>query len=125
MTKARAPIASKETSIKRGLDFIYRVAGTPDGFDSYGKLLICCFALMGATSRDPSLRRLARLRAQKLAQRWGRVHPVVPPDATADLVLAFGLVRSALSRVRVRDVVVNAQLLAAANRLPAPYLRGL
>src|SRR6266436_3234003 len=87
MTKASDQIGGRETSIKRGLDFIYRVAGTPDGFDSYGSLLICCFALVGATSRDASLRQLARSRAQQLAQRWGRVHSFVPPAASPDLVL--------------------------------------
>src|SRR5712692_11011029 len=82
MTKARDQIASKETSIKLGLDFIYRVASTTDCFDSYGSLLICCFALVGATSRDASLRQLARSRAQKLAQRWGCANPHIPPDAS-------------------------------------------
>jgi hypothetical protein len=117
-------IASKETSIKRGLDFIYRVAGTSDGFDSYGKLLICCFALMGTTSRDPSLRRLARSRAQKLARLWGRAHPVLPPEATADLILDFVLVRYALSRLGVRDVVLSAQIRAAAKRFSVQDLLG-
>src|SRR5712672_1370147 len=109
MTKAHDQIATRETSIKRGLDFIYRLAGTPDGFDSYGCLLICCFALVGATSRDARLRQLARSRAQKLAQRWGRAHPLVPPDASPDLVLDFALVRYALSRLGLRDVALNAQ----------------
>jgi len=67
MTKAPDQIARRETSIERGLDFIYRVANTTDGFDSYGSLLICCFALVGATSRDADLREMARSRAQKLA----------------------------------------------------------
>src|SRR5258706_16434927 len=89
MTKATDQIAGSETSIKRGLDFIYRVASTADGFDSYGSLLICCFALVGATSREASLRQLARSRAQKLAQRWGRAYPIFPPDASPDLVLDF------------------------------------
>src|SRR3977135_3060298 len=104
MSKAPDQMASSETSIKRasikrGLDFIYRVASTTDGFDSYGSLLICCFALVGATSRDANLRQLTRSRARKLAQRWRRQHPVVPPDATGDLVLDFVLVSYALSRL--------------------------
>lgn len=113
-----------ESTIKRGLDFIYRLAGTPDGFDSYGSLLICCFALVGATSRDSSLRQLARSRAQKLAQRWGRVHPRVPPDAAPDLVLNFILVRYALNRIGLRDAALNSQLLAAAKRFSAEDLLG-
>jgi hypothetical protein len=124
MTKASDHIARFETSIKRGLDFIYRVANTPSGFDSYGSLLICCFALVGATSRDASLRQLARSRAQKLAQRWGRAHPRVPPDASSDLVPRSVLVRYALSRIGLRDSALNAQLRTAAKRFSAQELLG-
>lgn len=124
MTKAPVPKPRSETSIKRGLDFIYRIASKPEGFDSYGSLLICCFALVGATSRDGSLRQLARSRAQKLAQRWSRLHPAVPPDASADLVLDFVMVRYALSRLGVRDVVLNAQIRAAAKRFSVQDLLG-
>jgi hypothetical protein len=124
MTKASEPMASRQTSIKRGLDFIYHVAGKPEGFHSYGSLLICCFALVGATSRDASLRQLARSRAQKLAQRWSRLHPVVPPDATTDLILDFVLVRYALSRLGVRDVALNTQIRTAIKRFSVQDLLG-
>ena len=124
MIKAPDQMASSETSIKRGLDFIYRVASTADGFDSYGSLLICCFALVGATSRDVTLRQLARSRAQKLAQRWGRAHPRVPPDAGPDLVPRFVLVRYALSRLGLRDVALNSQIRAAAKQFSAQDLLG-
>ncbi len=123
MTKAPDQISS-ETSIKRGLDFIYRVAGKRDAFDSYGSLLICCFALVGATSREASLRQLARSRAQKLAQRWGRAHPRVPADAGPDLVFGFVLVRYALSRLGLRDVALNAQIRTAAKRFSAQEVLG-
>ena len=125
MTNASDQIASSETSIKRGLDFIYRVAGTPDGFDSYGSLLICCFALVGATSRDASLRQLARSRAQELVQRWSRLHPRLPPDVGPDLVIRFGLVRYALNRLGLRDAALNAQIRTAAKRFSAEDLLGL
>ena len=124
MTKAPDQMASSETSIKRGLDFVYRVASTTDGFDSYGSLLVCCFALVGATSRDASLRQLARSRAQKLAQRWGRAHPLIPPDASPDLVLDFVLVRYALSRLGLRDVALNAQMRISAKRFSTQDLLG-
>ena len=123
MTKADQ-IATSETSIKRGLDFIYRVAGTSEGFDSYGSLLVCCFALVGATSRDANLRQLARSRAQKLAQRWRRAHPRVPSDASADLVLNFVFVRYALSRLGLRDAALNAQIRTAVKRFSAQDLLG-
>jgi hypothetical protein len=124
MTKAPDQITGSETSIKRGLDFIYRLAGKRDGFDGYGSLLICCFALVGATSRDASLRQLARSRAQTLAQRWGRVHPLVPPDASPDLVLDFVLVSYALSRLGLRDDALKAQIRTAVKRFSAQDLLG-
>ncbi|MDX6497473.1 MAG: hypothetical protein QOG23_733 [Blastocatellia bacterium] len=124
MTKAPNQIAGSETSIKRGLDFIYRVAGTPDGFDSYGTLSICCFALVGTTSRDVGLRQLTRSRAQKLAQRWTRAHPFVPHDASPDLIPRFILVRYALSRLGLRDVALNAQIRAAVKLFSAQELLG-
>jgi hypothetical protein len=117
-------IANSETSIKRGLDFIYRVARTTDGFDSYGSLLICCFALVGATSRDANLRQLARSRTQQLAQRWNRAHPLLPADANRNLFLKFVFVRYALSRLGLRDVALNAQIRTAAKRFSARDLLG-
>ena len=113
-----------ETSIKRGLDFIYRIASKPEGFDSYGSSLICCFALIGATSRDANLRQLAKSRAQKLARRWSRLYPVVPPNATTDQVLEFVMVSYALSRLGVRDVATTAQIRAAAKRFSVEDLLG-
>jgi hypothetical protein len=118
MTKRREQTGT-ETAIKRGLDFIYRVAGTPDGFDSYGSLLVCCFALVGATSCEANLRRLARSRAQTLAKRWRGAHQQVPTDAGPNLVLDFLLVRYALSRIGLRDVALSAQIRAAAKRFSA------
>lgn len=124
MTKRQARIAGRQVAIRRGLDFIYRVAGTTDGFDSYGSLLICCFALVGATSLEASLRQLARSRAQKLARRWGRAHPLLPPDAGPELLLDFVLVRYALSRLGLRDAALNAQIRIAARRFSAHDLLG-
>lgn len=124
MTNRPDQIAGSKTSIKRGLDFIYRLAGTTAGFDSYGSLLICCFALVGATSRDPNLRQLARSRAQKLAQRWRRAHTLSPLDASPDLVLDFVLVRYALSRLGLKDSPLGAQIRTAAKRFSAQDLLG-
>ncbi|HUQ32331.1 MAG TPA: hypothetical protein VM095_09430 [Pyrinomonadaceae bacterium] len=124
MPMTKAPYQTVETSIKRGLDFIYRVARTPDGFDSYGSLLICCFALVGATSRDARLRQSARSRAEKLARRWNRAYPLLPPDASPDLIQKFVLVRYALSRLGLRDAALNAQIRTAARRFSSEDLLG-
>ncbi|MFZ0062450.1 MAG: hypothetical protein WAL47_10485 [Pyrinomonadaceae bacterium] len=117
-------MTSSDKAIKRGLHFIYRIGGTREGFDSYGSLLICCFALVGATSRDASLRQLARSRAHKLARRWRRLRPVVPLDATTNLVLDFVMVSYALRRLGVQDVVLNAQIRTAIKRFSVEDLLG-
>jgi hypothetical protein len=124
MAKATDQIAASETSIKGGLDFIYHVAGKPESFDTYGSLLICCFALVGATSRDARLRQLARSRALDLAQRWGRAHQLLPPDASQDLALDFLLVSYALSRLGLRDVALKAQMRTVFKRFSAQELLG-
>jgi hypothetical protein len=123
-TKVPDQIAGRETSIKRGLDFIYRLANTKAGFDGYGSLLICCFSLVGATSRDANLRQLARSRAEKLAARWDRLHPHVPTDADPDLITRFVLVRYALSRIGLRNAAQNAEIRSAAKRFSAQDLLG-
>jgi hypothetical protein len=123
-TAAPVQIANRETSIKRGLDFIYRLANTAEAFDSYGSLLVCCFALIGATSRDARLRQLARSRAEKLARRWTNAHPLVPRDVSPDLVFNFVLVRYALSRVGLRDGALNPQVRIAVERFSTQELLG-
>src|SRR5687768_10218276 len=115
---------TRDKAIRRGLDFIYRVATEPEGFDRYGSLSTCCFALVGATSRDANLRQLARSRAQKLARRWRRRHPVLPPDATTDLVFDCVMVSYALSRLGLRDRALKAQLGAAVKQFSAQDLLG-
>jgi len=119
VTKTPDQPASRQASIKRGLDFVYRIANTTDGFERYGALSICCFALAGATSRDASLRQLARSRAEKLARRWNRLRPCVPVGAQPDLILTFILVRYALSRLGLRDAVLSEQIRTAAKQFSA------
>lgn len=111
-------------AIMRGLDFIYRVAGTPEGFESYGSLLVCCFALVSATSHDKSIKKLARARAEKLARRWVRGHSVVPSDASPELLLDFIFVQYALSRLGLRDAARIEQLSIAVKRFTVQDLLG-
>jgi hypothetical protein len=111
-------------AIKRGLDFIYGHARTPAGFDSYGGLLICCFALVGATSRDAVLRQMSRSRANKLAQRWKRVHHHVPPNASPELIFNFVLVRYALGRLGIKDSALTEQIRSASPQFSAQDLLG-
>ena len=120
MTKVTNPAAS----IRRGFDFLNRIANKPEGFDSYGSLLTCCFALISATARDTSLRRLAKSRAHKLARRWKRRHRVIPADVTAGQLLDFVMVRYALGRIGVNDPALNGQIRSAVERFSVEDLLG-
>jgi hypothetical protein len=124
MTKGSESFPRSEISIKRGLNFLHGIASKPEGFDAYGSLMICCFALMGATSRDANLRHFGRLRAQKLAQLWRRLHPVVPSNVSTELLLDFVMVSYALSRLGVRDAALKTQIRAAAQRFSVQDLLG-
>ena len=116
MTKPPDRMISTEKAISRGLDYIYRLANTPEGFDGYGSLLICCFALVGATSRDRSLKRTASSRAQKLARRWHGAHSLSTFEAGPEVVLDFVLVSYALSRLGLRDAALRKQIRTAVQR---------
>ncbi|MEP6818897.1 MAG: hypothetical protein ABJA18_05140 [bacterium] len=124
MANATEELKARDAAIERGLDFIYRFGSKGERFANYGSFLICCFALVGATSRNPSFRRLGRERAKQLLRRWSRMHPSLPPNATSDLLLEFVLVRYAQSRLGVRDRADAAQIRVAARRFSATDLLG-
>jgi hypothetical protein len=124
MTNASDHIRARDAAIRRGLDFVYRFGGKPNGFDSYGSFLTCCFALVGATSRDPKLRQLGRARGELFARRWTRGHRFVPLDATADLIFDCIRVRYALNRLGSRDHALTAQIRLAAKRFSVLDLLG-
>ena len=117
-------LRARDAAIERGLDFIYRFGGKADRFANYGSFLICCFALVGATSRNPKLRLLGRERAKQLLRRWSRLHPSLPANATSDLLLEFVVVRYAQSRIGLRDPARTMQIRAVARRFSAPDLLG-
>lgn len=120
----RTDALTRETAIERGLDFIYRFSNKRKHFADYGSFLICCFALVGATSREPRLRRLGRARAKDLLQQWSRLHPFLPADASSDLVLDFVLVRYAECRIGLRHSVSAKALTAVARGFSASDLLG-
>ena len=124
MMTATEELRARAKAIARGLDFIYRFGSKRERFANYGSFLICCFALVGATSRDPKLRRLGRERAEQLLRRWSRMHPSLPLAATSSLLLEFVLVRYAQSRIGVRDLAGAAQLRNVARRFSATDLLG-
>jgi uncharacterized protein DUF6895 len=115
--------AEKLRAIERGLDFVYSFGSTQECFANYGSFLICCFALVAATSRDPKLRLLGRERAKQLLRRWSQMHPIVPADVNSDLLHEFVLVHYAQRRIGLRDLAnVTSVRLAARNFSPSDLL---
>src|SRR6185436_11625939 len=115
MANATEELRARDAAIERGLDFIYSFGNTQKCFANYGSFLICCFALVAATSRNPKLRSLGRKRAKQLLRRWSQMHPSVPADANSDLLHEFVLVHYAQRRIGVRDSGATGLRVAARN----------
>src|SRR5215217_4202703 len=124
MATANDELTARNTAIVRGLDFIYRFGTTQRCFANYGSFLICCFALVAATSRDPKLRWLGRERAKQLLRRWSQMHPLVPADASSDLLLEFVLVHYAQHRMGLRDLTSATSVRLIARNFSASDLLG-
>lgn len=114
----------RDAAIERGVDFIYRTSQRQKCFASYGSFLICCFALLAATSRNPKLRAQARDRAKQLLRRWSHKHRFIPADANSDLLLEFVLVHYAKRRLGLHDASGAKALRLAARNFSASDLLG-
>ena len=113
-----------DTAIERGLDFIYRLGQKQKCFASYGSFLVCCFALLAATSRDSKLRSLGRERAKEFLQRWSLLHPFLPADASPDLLFEFILIHYAQRRLGLRDAAGAMGIKRAVRNFSASDLLG-
>jgi hypothetical protein len=114
----------RDAAIQRGVDFIYLASQKQKCFANYGSFLICCFALLAATSRNPKIRAQGRDRAKQLLQRWSHTHRFIPADASSDLLLEFVLVHYAKCRLGLRDSAGTTALRLAARNFSASDLLG-
>lgn len=114
----------RDAAIQRGVDFIYRTSQKQKCFASYGSFLICCFALLAATSRNPKLRAQGRDRAKQLLRRWSEMHRSVPADASSELLLEFVLVHYAKRRLGLHDSSGARAVKLAARHFSASDLLG-
>jgi len=124
MANATEELRARDAAIERGLDFIYHFGNTQKCFANYGSFLICCFALVAATSRNPKLRSLGRERAKQLLHRWSQMHPFVPAGASSDLLHEFVLVHYAQRRIGLRDSAATTSLRLTARKFSAFDLLG-
>jgi hypothetical protein len=77
-------LTERKEAIRRGMEFIYRVARRREHFAEYGSDLISCFHYVSLTSKDASLRRMVREMGRERALRWRRDNSRLAPDADAD-----------------------------------------
>src|SRR6476659_8419997 len=124
MATATEELRAHNNAIERGLEFIYRFGTSQNCFANYGSFLICCFALVAATSRDPKLRSLGRERAKQFLRRWSETHAFLPADASSDLLHEFVLVQYAQRRLGLHDPSGAASLRLAARNFSACDLLG-
>jgi hypothetical protein len=124
VTKAHAARGARDLAIKRGLEFIHRFGNEEKSFAHYGSFLICCFALLAATSRDAKLRHLGLIRAKQLLRRWRQLHAYLPDDANPDLLFDFILVRYAQVRLGMRSASNRRHLNALASKFSVSELIG-
>lgn len=80
-------LSERNLAIRRGMEFIYRVARRCEHFAEYGSDLTSCFHFVSLTSKDASLRRMVREMGRERARRWRRDHTRPPGDADADVVI--------------------------------------
>lgn len=113
-----------DTAIERGLTFIYRLGQKQKCFANYGSFLVCCFALLAATSRNPKLRLLGRERAKEFLERWSLLHPFLPADAGSDLLFEFILIHYARRRLGLRDTASATAIKRAVHNFSASDLLG-
>jgi hypothetical protein len=106
-------------AIRRGLEFIYRLACDPQNFADYGGDLLSCFYFVSATSRDPELRRAARRMGEERARRWRRDNPSLHADADTQEIMNFIDGSYAADRLGVRDPSLKNRIRKAAARFTA------
>jgi len=80
-------LTERMPAIRRGLEFIYRIAKRREHFAEYGSDLISCFHFISLTSKDASLRRVAREMGRERARWWRRDNTRLARDADADVVI--------------------------------------
>ena len=115
-------VLEPDFAIKRGLEFIYRTACAPENFDLYGYDYLGCFHCIATTSRDLSLRRLAKRWGRELAQKWRSQHTEVSPDADADEVALLVFGSYAAAGLGIPDSLFRDKLRKAASRFgPLDY----
>ncbi|MEK6286357.1 MAG: hypothetical protein AABO57_11500 [Acidobacteriota bacterium] len=111
----RSEIEKREQAITRGIGFIYRTACDPKNFAVYGFDYLCCFSLIASTSRDSSLRKMAREMGRERARRWRRENPKLPSGADPKTITDFIDATVSADKLGVRDGELKKRIRQAAK----------
>ena len=106
----------------RGLEFIYRTACDAENFAAYGFDYTFCLHWIASTSRDTTLRRVARAMAIDCARRWRKANPSVDEDADAETVAQAVFGGLTADRLGLRDAAFRREVRRAASRVSAEDL---
>jgi hypothetical protein len=115
--------AQRSRALRRGLEFIYRIACDPEYFGEYGSDLLSCFYFISSTSEDSELRRLARKMGRERARQWRQDNDVLPRKVDVDVICDFAHGGYAADRFGFTNEALKDELRRHATRFPpADYL---
>lgn len=117
-------VDNRHVVIQRGLNFIYTVASDDHNLDEYGGDLLWCFYSVWHTSGDRELAESAARMGRELAQRWRKLHPHVPPEATPDGIYKMVVAAHAADLLGAPDPGFKAELQQTASKFSATDFLG-
>lgn len=112
-------LEERQHAIRRGLEFIYRIACDEEHFAVWGHDLLNCFYFISVTSLEEDLRRTARRMGRERARTWRRQHSNLPHNPDVEAVSEFIHGSYAAERLGLRDAAIKEQLREAAKGISA------
>ncbi len=116
---ARYTTADRDAAVRRGLDFVIKMARDHQVFEDYAPDLLFALHNIADTSADRELRRIAFEASRERAREYRRLHPALPPEPDAPMlaVLAYG--SWAADNIGIPDPAAKKAIAAAAKRFNA------
>ena len=97
-------------AVRRGLEFLYRMACDAESFEAYGHDFLFCFYTIASNSKDADLRRTARRMGRERARAWRREHSAVAEKVSAYDLSNLVVGSDAADRLGLRDTNLKLQI---------------
>jgi hypothetical protein len=111
-------------AVRRGLEFLYRMARDPESFEAYGHDFLFCFYTIASNSKDADLRATARRLGRERAREWQRENKAVPSKINAYDLSNLVVGSDAADRLGVRDANLKSQIRRTLKRFTAEDFYG-